>query len=405
MSNRNPILFENFVRDLIGSLKEAGIVKVRQVDDSLLITMEGGEMRVNLNSIYETYESHTAESRPIQMAGFVSMIARGVHGNSKLDLNFEKVLRMLKPKIYPRWTWVSQQLEGLPADGVLDSMPHRLIGEHLLLTLAMDYPDSIQSVNKEDLKQWELSFDTALQIGLENLKNKTSLVGFQPDNGLPGFGSHSTMDNFDSSRFLLDFPYEGYHIGLPRWAFVLGRDICFLAQADQEEHLCTSIEMAFSVAKKDPKPLPPFPITFDGHNWKTWIPTKGSKPERLLAKAQHEYLMSTYENQTALLKYSAVRRKDFALVQALQRDEQSIIKIVPKTYTYWNEKTINLLPTADSVIFPERDYLTVPFEHLISKFPEFISPAESLYPARWRTNGIPTKSQLKSLPGCHVGSK
>ena len=57
-------------------------------------------------------------------------------------------------------------------EGGLD-LPSQPIGEHLLACLAYDWPESVQSINADNLRDWGVTVYEALEAALENLDSST----------------------------------------------------------------------------------------------------------------------------------------------------------------------------------------------------------------------------------------
>lgn len=377
--------FEAFACNLIEQLHKQESIpsSARSVDGNVLSL---GNLKVNLRSLYRTYALQSPELQAQQLQSFVNCLARGREGVDDHE-TFADVKAHLRPKLWPR-TMIS--LEGF-------DIPFCLVGEHLVLSVVYDTPSMMQSVNWSRFNKWGIAFSEALRCAFENIEPASTYAGVSRKDGGPGHCSDATYDNYGNARFLTDRPYSLYSIGYPRWAFPGGRDVCTICQADQPEDIEFNIEMALSLGDDDPKPLPPFPLVDHGQGWINWYGEPGSPAARMLKRRQFDYALSVSERQTYYLQSTADGRNDFSLVESLIADKSSADSHDPKSTTKWWADCECLLPTADFIIFPDRNGFKFAWNDVIKVCGDRLMPAEGLYPSRWRTNGSPTEHELEAL--------
>lgn len=384
--------FNSFVELLIERLKREGLVEPTRSEDGNTLIIDS--VQTNLRSLFRTYKLQPDDVKEQQVDAFVRIIGR-VQNDSDDSESFEEASPNLRPKLWGRWMFAGANLEaiGKGNKSFLD-MPTRLVGEHHMLSIVYDHPESIASIPWSKFNQWEVSFDEAIEVAVQNVESETQMMGVQASDDTPGHCSMATGDNYDSVRFLSERPAEQFQIGYPRWAFPASRDTLALANGEQSEHLNFGIDLALEMAESDPKRLPPFPLINHGNGWITWEPDSAYQvPEKLIEK-QREYLIEIYREQTFLLQSTAVERSDFSSVQALNVDESGDS---PETTTVWAGVGENLLPQADYVIFPDRNGLRVPWKAVEASCEDLLARAEALYPARWRTMGYPIEEQFREM--------
>ena len=395
-----------------------------------------GEMSFNLRSVYESYRRHEPETREDYLRQLIQVqvsVASGV--DSVRNATLAEARERLRPKLWNRAMFTQATLQAIIDDGHASALdtPTRQVGQHLLLSIAYDTPDSIQTIPRDVFDGWGISFDEAMEIAVENLAETTgafvSMSAAAPEEGssddsddsddlgdsdsragdTPAIVGAMTGDNYDSSRFLIDRPFEVGEIGYPRWAFAPARDSLTVTGADSDVATGLAVEMAMN-GLDDPKPLPPFPLVDTGQGWTVWTPPAGSAAAAALALAQHDYLMSIYAEQRIALHRTAATRRDFAYVAPMTADaadgpnatdgdgcDSSAASVRPITTTRWTLGTETLLPEADRVTIETLEgqpLATFEWADLMERHGEHLAQAEGLYPTLWRTLGQPDAASL-----------
>ncbi len=386
--------FDEFAAELVSRLSAKMPDKHVKLDSSGHL-IRHDNARIGLASLFRMYQETPVEMRQQEMDRFVDILCQAnQYFESPESEVFADIAPQIHAKLWPRSIIAVQQLP----------IPFCLIGEHLVLSIVRDLGDSMATVSWDNIHQWGVTFEAALKVGLENVDKNTSLMGNKRKDG-PGHCSTATRDNYDSVRFLTEKPYEQFRIGFPRWAFAPSRDACVMAQADMTNDLEFEVENVLEMADGDPKPLAPFPLVNYGKGWEIWNPEPGTKIAKLLSKRQHDYKMSLYAEQLLHLRASSPERLDFVAIEHLEYDEANSCGDLFRTKTHWEYQSETLLPQADSVVFLGRDGLTVSWTNLVEILDGHLSPAENLYPPRWRTSGLLSDAEFAKLAAIGIHPK
>lgn len=379
--------FEEFVGKLIQQLSSDSDESIVRNGESLQV----GIVTVNLRSNFKTFIKTPTELRHQCFQLIADVVSDGA--SAEEFTSFEEVRPRLRPKLWSRWTFASLALESLAGGSKLESMPARLLGEHVILSFVVDSPSSMRPVSLREFDCWGLAFDDVLRAAADNLvENWQMLVSKSKDGG----ALHCMMaadDNYDSSRFLCEEAFRDFGSDYPRWVFASSRDACVVGRHDQ---LAAIVSMGLDLAKDDPKPLPPFPLIDNGDGWVGWFPDKEDPSFEKLVEEQQAYLMNMYAQQRILLQRTATARKDFSYVAEFKKLDDP--NPVSSTLTHWNPGSEILLPQADFVVF-EEDPHPIAWDRVLDVCSDFLAPAEAIYPQRWRTLGYPTKEQFNRMTG------
>lgn len=92
-------------------------------------------------------------------------------------------------------------------------MPSQPIGEHLLACLAYDWPESVQSINADNLRDWGVTVYEALEAALENLDSSTEGFAKIGDN----LYSFVAGDTYDAARLMLVDRIKAFELDVLQW--------------------------------------------------------------------------------------------------------------------------------------------------------------------------------------------
>ena len=143
-----------FAAQLIQALRAAGDtdeLRYEPAEHRILRFREGEVVgSINLDNMFRTYQEKPRAERP----QFLKLCVRsGLAPLRGLPEDFEAARPDLRPKLWPRAALEHQRLRArLGEPGALD-LPCAPIGEHLLASLAFDWPESLRTIHDEDLRR------------------------------------------------------------------------------------------------------------------------------------------------------------------------------------------------------------------------------------------------------------
>ena len=207
----NPSVAD-FAAQLIQALREAGDKTDLRFDPSENRIVRGDPdppSTINLANMYQTFLREPRSRR----AECVRSLARGILASTKgLPKDFDLVRADLRPRLWPRASFEQVRSKNILEGGPVPQkpLPSESIGEHLLLSLAYDWPQAVQSLDDDNLTDWGVTFYEAMEIARQNLQESTEAYGKIGD----GFYSFMSGDTYDASRITLveraqDFEVSG----------------------------------------------------------------------------------------------------------------------------------------------------------------------------------------------------
>ena len=263
--------------------------------------------------------------------------------------------------------------------------PHHVVAEHLALTVAFDWPESIMWVTTEQLAHWGINFATALNAAQQNLVNG-SKDAFRSSQ--PGLHVAAKGDYYDSTRLILTdqisrLPVEGDPVAL-----VSDRDTLLVTGTNDGQGLAMMIDTARQRASVPYRHVPHL-FRLCAGEWAPWLPAS-SHPQYEPAKhLVAGYNASVYEQQQNLL-------------QAKYMDDGYFIVSCGTgggtTYCWLSRLVPAILPQADVIGFAntETEKIAVEWKRVMEVMGDAWEPMD-LYPTYYLVREFPLTEQWERL--------
>jgi len=184
---------------MIEAIRKTGVsapIEFIEKDFKLLI---GKDHHCFLNNIYAEYCAAPKANRSAALDQFAKSAIP-----LEVPDRFEDALPDIVPRIRERifYSTLRMQCE-LQGHSLMEVPPHTVIGEHFALGLGYDGPNSIVTIDRDNLKKWGIAFEELVTRALGNLRASTTR---QLREIRAGYYKADWKDNYDASRaLLLDF--------------------------------------------------------------------------------------------------------------------------------------------------------------------------------------------------------
>jgi hypothetical protein len=285
-----------------------------------------------------------------------------------------------------------QRLPGGPSGG-LDDIASVAVGEHLLASVAYDWPESVQSINRSNLEAWGVTIYEALEVARENLRD--TMLGFSKIGD--SLVTAMTGDSYDVSRLLLtDWVAELGMAGRPV-AMVPNRDTLLITGEGDEAGLRMMLGLA-EEALREPYPLIGGALVLEAGEWVDWLPPEGHPSRGPFRRLRLDWIGPEYTEQKRLLEEVHPRTGEdpfvasFSAVATEGGDRLS--------YCVWGEGVDSLLPETDLVFLMKRGVdgpaASGTWGRVVEVAGDLMEPTEH-YPARYRVRAFPDESQLARI--------
>ncbi|MES2128295.1 MAG: hypothetical protein V4463_13590 [Pseudomonadota bacterium] len=377
---------ERFARKVSRALQvyKPGLAPVLDLENFRLLISEGNYF--NLHNVYHAYRHAPRKEKERVVVQFVE----GILNPPEMPPTFEAARPHLLPALRRKSLLDYLRLAAAPGKQDEAVFAHRDFGPDAVLALALDAERSMSILMDSKLKEWGVSFDTALAAAMDNLRDR-SVDNFRAIDGAPGLTRSNWCDAYDSSRILLpDLLFRGVAGGSPvvmiptRETLLLAPDnntaaqLAMLAMAGQALHESTRwcSTTLYWVANGRLEP-------FEPHD---------AQVRDSLRTLERDVAMSDYADQKAQLDKAHERDGEDIFVAtfgAMERDGRIA------SYCTWSEEvTAALLPRTDVVALARKragegcDFVVVDWDTLQERHAHLLAPT-SAFPPRFRVSAFP----------------
>ncbi|MGZ3457292.1 MAG: hypothetical protein ACXU86_02185 [Archangium sp.] len=381
-----------FAQRAIEALKASGETRPLHYDaEGFLLRMGDKDgSTVFLSNFFDEYHAAPPEKRE-------EVLARLTHIRDLPAI--PKTFAEARPNVLPvvRGRTFFEQLRLVVKGGSEAAAPisWKPLGDFLGVGLAFDGPDTLRYLGPDELARWGISFDQALGVALENLRQRST----EPLEQLaPGTCQSSWEDNYAASRLLLDEVVRRCEVKGAPVVLVPHRDLLLITGSEDEDGLHQVASKALR-AVMAPRALDGRALRLAPGGWVPFMPERLSNAWEDFRKLELFTRARDYAEQTQRLEklYQEKGEDVFVAAYTPYQDEQgrSI------SYAVWLKGVDTLLPRAEVIFFmdPALGEKAAPvgiarWEDVAKASGELLVPMEGLYPERYQVKGFPSAEQL-----------
>ena len=375
-------------------LERSGLREVVYDKGEFSLRAKGTEATMFLSNAYSDYCNAPSTQKA---AG----VERYVKGFLQRSGNVPKTLQELKSQLKPvvrdaaffSLTELKLRTDGKKA-GTLE-IPTKLLAPGLRAGLARDTEHAIEYVNRGTLENWDLTFDEAFAIAVENLRNRTTKEGLREVHA--GLYASQYGDSYDTSRLLLPEVLENLEIEGDPIVFMPNRDQLWVTgdrnasatgamlKDGEESHFNLGHSLSGELYKWS-----------DGA-WCLYLPSDEEQREKCLAMRRRRAGMD-YGQQAGYLNKIHERNQIDVFVASMllfKRKEGSF------NLCMWAKGVDSLLPKAEIVALAttknKEDQILVPWDALVRVLGALMEEQPELAPVRYRVRRFPDATQFEEL--------
>lgn len=394
---------ERFSRIATDALRAEGFTARIQVDQAefRLLLGEDGKQIFNLNNFFRDYcRVDKAERKNVVQSYVKSMLVQD------LPAAFADARGKLLPVLRSR-SMIEYVALAVAGEGDAAKLPAaRPFSADTAVMLAFDTEHSMMTLTGSSLRDWGVSFDTALAAAIDNLRDST-VSSFEQV--APGLFLSSWNDAYDTSRLL--FPDVLYQLGVggEPVAMIPTRNRLLVASVNDSAAQLTMIHAARLFAEEEGRQLSALMYHYvDGRP----VEFHPADPEVAgkLAEFRRKTLADDYAGQKDMLEKSHAKSGTDVFVASYQliasRDTGR-----EASFTVWTENVDTLLPEADLVALVSTAELEgggnggppklVAWRDLQATTGAF-EQLPDRYPARYKPANFPGKAAREALPATEL---
>ncbi|MGE8658878.1 MAG: hypothetical protein ACN6O8_19220 [Achromobacter sp.] len=359
--------------------------------------LHGAGSYFNLHNAYNAYCDAPGGQRQGALQGYVSTL---LTSSQTHPASLAEARPLLRPVIRGRAMLEAVRLHHLRSDGN-DSGFHpalRPFGDDCVVMLALDHPESIATLTHGPDAQWGLSFDEALAIAIDNLREAVDHF-VEVAAGVYGGGWE---DGYDISRALLPDMLERIPVrGRPIFMMPT-RDLLLVSGDGDEAGLLKMTELCLQVVAHG-RPVSPCMYRYGTAGLERYRPQQPLLA-RPLAHLARVLAQGDYEAQKEALDRLHEARGIDLFVATYNLFTQSDDPAASFSLATWTRGVATSLPKVDrlALVRPEAaddlgEVRVVSWEQAAAELAPLLE-REDRYPARYRTLGFPDDAQLARLP-------
>lgn len=384
---------DKFARQLTTALKRAGDPRKAtyyREKFQIRFTSEGQEAGVaNLRNFYD---EHCRVPRS-ERSKHLRHIVRGLLTYLKdVPVDFEDARPDLRPIVRGRSYFEFLRLQSEIEGHETPDIPSHDIGDHLSVALVYDLPESMQSINREQLDGWDVSYYEALEIARQNLEETEFAIASVGDK----LYISATGDNYDASRLLLTDVIGRLDLqGRPVVA-VPNRDTLVIAGDEDEEGLALLADFT-EQALKAPRPMSGIPMVLEAGEWRTWMVEPDHPQYGRFRLLELKSLGGEYAEQKELLDTLHERRGTSLFVASFSAVEKEGGDVF--SYCLWSEGVDALLPRTQKIMFfgeGQTGLCGGNWDRVAKIVGDLLEPVD-IYPPRYRVRRFPDAAQLAQI--------
>ena len=345
----------------------------------------------NLGNVYQTHLTIPRRHRAEHLRHCVRV---ALSSDRKLPSEFDQARPNLRSRLWTRAGFEQMRLKNLYSEGDTGGLdlPSQPVGEHLLACLAYDWPESVQTINDDNLREWGVTNYEALEAALENLEGSiiaTSKIGDR-------LYSFITGDTYDAARLMLverikDFELDGAPV-----AMVPNRESIYITGSDDD----VGLEILASLAVKglgEPYPLSGVPMILQDGEWVDWMPPPSCPSYAKFHELALSFVGSLNDEQKQLLDAAHQRAGIDIFVADLmvrKRPDGSLV-----SYCVWGEGVDYLLPVPEKVVLVREQpgIVAVGEWETVFDIVGHLMELTDHYPRRYRVRDFPDQASLDAI--------
>lgn len=355
---------------------------------------------INLHNAYHDYTTADRQRRAEVLRSYAAAFVEEGGEDNQIE-TLEQARPMLMPVVRHRAMFEEMRLEHIREHGWEKPFTTvwRALSEDCVELLAIDRPDSTSTLLAGPKEAWGITFEQALAIAHDNLRDAT------PDRFVEvaaGIFQGAWHDAYDTSRVLLPDVLQRVPVkGRP--VFMLPTRDCLLVVGDRDETaMAGMLELSLDAAANG-RCISSVAFAYD--DARRIVPFALPQPEHRQRQADLQRMMDApaYSLQKDLLeKIHAANQTDIfvASYRVFEENDGSGRQFSLAT---WTRDVDTSLPKADRIAFVvpkdegDADMVVADWDKAVAVVAELMQQEPDFYPPRFRVRDFPSEAQLRQL--------
>ena len=391
---------DDFANVVVQALSQAGVQNIVYDKAEFLLKYGASEGTIFLQNSFQNY----CQADKLERKAIVARLSSASRSVPEIPKDFKSAAPCLMPVIkeasYASLSELSLRAKNLDVSNL--ECPTKPLFGSLVVGLAYDTEHSIQQISQTAFAPWGVSFEDALRVAKDNLRERTDpngMVQVAPDVYQSRWG-----DSYDSARILLtDLIYRISLTGDPV-ALVPNRNQLWIAGSRNPDALGTLLKVA-EVAHFEPYPISPSLFLLNAGAWCVYA-SEDPAFQKLAASIGRRREASDYQQQKESLNaiHEAEKIDIFAASYTVyQRKEDG----TEYSACVWSRGVDSLLPKTERIVFlvdqDAKDFVIAPWDAALAVVGGLMEEEQGVQPPRYRVGSFPTEEQMARLRELRVG--
>jgi hypothetical protein len=389
-------------------LNEAGATRVtfNENPPEVRFSLKGAQMHSNfVHLMKDLLRAKGGRARDVEFNRYVDgIVLRPMSADRPEDANdYDSVQSRLIPLLRTRVDMGKNALNAANSltldkealERASNDTPWRPVAGDYIAMLGLDTPDSTARVAQGLLDRWGVSFETAFDDALQNLR------GLSPDSGwrrvAPGLWQGAWNDSYEPSRLLL--PDVIYRSGVAHPVVMVPlRHVLLVADANDLAGLALMASACKQLRQEHSRWLSCRPLQLVEREWQPF-----EAPDALRQMFQELISVEDSEDYTAqkdLIEQRTAEDSHAPFVGSAQlvqfKDSERVV-----SYSVWSDGLDTLLPHTDLVAFASQEkpdeMMVVAWADAVRIAGHHMQPVDDMHPPRMRVNVFPTEDEQAKL--------
>lgn len=406
---------EDVVQRLVGRLHALGASEVVATTEPPMLryTLQGAQMQTHLVHLLQDLRRLPGAARTAAFDEYVNgVVRRPVNADSPENAtDYASVQGRLMPLLRTRADVeqhardvmpVSPSLSAAQADArrAGNATPWRPLTGDFVAMLGLDSPTSTARVTQDMLDRWGVSYDTAFDDALQNLRGLPESRGWMEI--APGLWQGGWNDSYDASRVLL--PDVIYRSGVRHPVVMVPvRHVLLVADSQDETALALMASASKQLMQEQTRWLSSRPLQLVERAWRPFKVPASLRPvfDELVAIDDVE----AYAEQKQWLDQQQGDDPAAPFVGSAKmlrlKDSDRLV-----SYSVWSSGVVTLLPCTDLVAFSALEQpdeaMVVPWADVQRIVGHHLVPVEGLHPPRLRVTAFPDDAEKAALRAASI---
>jgi len=355
---------------------------------------------INLHNAYHDYTTADRQRRAEVLRSYAAAFVEEGGEEHQIE-TLEQARPMLMPVVRHRAMFEEMRLEHVREHGweTPFTTVWRELAEDCVELLAIDRPDSTSTLLAGPKDAWGITFEQALAIAHDNLRDAT------PDRFVEvaaGIFQGAWQDAYDTSRVLLPDVLQRVPVkGRP--VFMLPTRDCLLVVGDRDETAMAGMLELSMEAAANGRCISSLAFAYD--DARRIVPFALPQPEHRRRQADLQRMMDApaYSLQKDLLEKIHEANHTDIFVASYRVFEENDGSGKQFSLATWTRDVDTSLPKADRIAFvmpkdeSDADMVVVDWDKAVAVVAELMQQEPDFYPPRFRVRGFPSEAQLRQL--------